>query len=75
MEENLGDILVYQRQDGSPEVEVRLQGETIWLSQKMMADLFERDTDTISLHLANIYKEGELDENRTTEFFSVVQTK
>ena len=39
----------------------------------MMAELFERDTDTISLHLTNIYKEGELDENRTTEFFSVVQ--
>ncbi|MFI5200880.1 MAG: virulence RhuM family protein [Candidatus Kapaibacterium sp.] len=75
MKENLGDIVVYQREDGSPEVEVRLEGETIWLSQKTMADLFERDTDTIGLHLANIYKEGELDENRTTEFFSVVQNE
>jgi hypothetical protein len=74
-EENFGNIILYQRQDGSADVEVRLEGETIWLSQKMMAELFERDTDTISLHLANIYKEGELNENRTTEVFSVVQSE
>ena len=69
MKESLGNIVVYQREDGSPEVEVRLDGETIWLSQKTMADLFERDTDTIGFHLANIYKEGELDEKSNYRVF------
>lgn len=56
-------------------IEVRLIQETVWLSQKQMAELFEKDTDTIGLHLKNIYKDSELDENSTTEFFSVVQTE
>lgn len=56
-------------------VEVRLIQETVWLSQKQMAELFEKDSDTIGLHLKNIYKESELDENSTTEFFSVVQSE
>lgn len=45
------------------------------ITQKAMADLFECTTDNISLHLKNIYKEEELDKNRTTEFFSVVQNE
>ena len=45
------------------------------ITRKAMADLFECTTDNISLHLKNIYKKEELDENRTTEFFSVVQNE
>jgi len=68
-----GQILLYQDRDGKTEVEVSLRDETVWLSQKQMASLFDKDTDTIGLHLRNIFEEGELDEAATTEDSSVVQ--
>ncbi|HSW69438.1 MAG TPA: type IV secretion system DNA-binding domain-containing protein [Gammaproteobacteria bacterium] len=54
-------------------VEVRLSKDTLWLSQKMIADVFETSTDNIGLHLKNIYQEDELEEKATTEESSVVQ--
>ena len=66
-------IEIYQSQDGQTEVQVKFENETVWLSQKQMAQLFEKDTDTVGLHLQNIYKSGELDEISTTEESSVVQ--
>jgi len=54
-------------------VQVRLEGETLWLSQAQMAQLFDTSTDNISLHLKNIYSQGELEEKATTEDFSVVR--
>jgi prophage maintenance system killer protein len=70
---NNSDIKIYQSQDGQTEVQVRFENETVWLSQKQMSQLFDKDTDTIGLHLKNIYKSGELDEISTTEESSVVQ--
>ncbi len=70
-----GDIVIYQAQDGTVELDVRLTRESLWLSQKQMALLFEKDTDTIGLHLRNVFKEGELEETTTTEEYSVVQTE
>jgi prophage maintenance system killer protein len=67
------DIKIYQLQDGQTEVQVRFDNETVWLSQKQMGQLFDKDTDTIGLHLINIYKSGELKEISTTEESSVVQ--
>lgn len=67
------EIKIYQLNDGQAEVQVKFENETVWLSQKQMAQLFDKDTDTISLHLKNIYKSGELDEISTTEDSSVVQ--
>lgn len=55
------------------QVEVKLSGETIWLTQKQMAELFEKDIDTIGLHIKNIYNSKELRRKVTTEDFSVVQ--
>ena len=52
-------------------LEVRFQDETVWLTQKMMAELFQCSTDNISLHLKNIFKDGELEEKAVTEEFSV----
>jgi prophage maintenance system killer protein len=72
---NTGEIVIYQTDDGSVQTEVRLVSETLWLSQKMMSELFDKDSDTIGLHLKNIYQEQELDESATAEFFSVVQTE
>ncbi len=54
------------------EVAITFKKESVWLSQKQMAELFDKDTDTIGLHLKNIFIESELDESSTTEFFSVV---
>jgi len=68
-----GEILLYQAVDGTVELDVRLERESIWLSQKQMALLFGKDTDTIGLHLRNIFKDGELVETATTEESSVVQ--
>lgn len=67
------NIEIYQSEDGQTHIEIRLEHDTLWLSQAQMAALFDKDTDTIGLHLKNIFKEGELDENATTEEFSVVR--
>lgn len=68
-----GDFLLYQTEDGKSRIEVRMQRETVWLTQKQMSELFSKDTDTIGLHIRNIYKEGELIPEGTTEESSVVQ--
>lgn len=66
-------IEIYRSDDGQAQIEVRFTEDTIWLSQKQMADLFGKDSDTIGLHLKNIFNEGELEEKATTEESSVVQ--
>ncbi|MCF8305496.1 MAG: virulence RhuM family protein [Ignavibacteriales bacterium] len=66
-------IEIYRTADDQTEVIVQFDENTVWLSQKQMAELFVKDTDTIGLHLKNIYSESELNELSTTEFFSVVQ--
>lgn len=70
-----GEIVLYQPDELAAHIEVRIddEQETIWLTQKQMGLLFDKDSDTIGLHLKNIYAEQELDENATTELFSVVQ--
>lgn len=65
------NIILYQ--DGEIELKVSIEKETIWLSQSQISDLFDTSTDNVSLHLKNIYKEKELEENSTTENFSVVR--
>jgi hypothetical protein len=55
-----GDFLLYQTSDGTTRIEVRMQDETVWLSQKQMAELFQKDVRTINEHLKNIFAEGEL---------------
>jgi hypothetical protein len=69
------EIILYQSNELTENIEVRIdeKKETIWLTQKQMGVLFDKDTDTIGLHLKNIYAEEELIENSTTELFSVVQ--
>jgi prophage maintenance system killer protein len=66
-------IKIFQAQDGKTEIQVVVQAESVWLSQKQMSELFEKDSDTIGLHLRNIYKSRELGEKATTEKYSVVQ--
>ncbi|MDO9512103.1 MAG: RhuM family protein [Bacteroidales bacterium] len=67
------EIKIYQSENGQAEVHVKFDKETVWLSQKQMAQLFGKDVDTIGLHLRNIYKSEELEESATAEESSVVQ--
>jgi outer membrane lipoprotein-sorting protein len=69
------EIILYRPNELANHIEVRVDNEkdTIWLTQKQMGILFEKDSDTIGLHLKNIFEEQELDENSTSELFSVVQ--
>lgn len=53
-------LILYQAEDGSTRVEMRLANETVWLIQKQMAELFQKDLCTINEHIQNIYAEGEL---------------
>lgn len=61
------DFLVFTKQSGEDGIEVRVHDEDVWLTQKGMAQLFDCSSDNISLHLKNIFKTGELDENSVTE--------
>lgn len=66
-------IEIYTSGDGQTQIEIRLEQDTLWLSQAQMATLFDKDSDSIGLHLKNIYTEGELDAAATTEESSVVR--
>lgn len=69
------EIIIYQDEKGNTNIDVRLENETIWLTQKQMAELFERDVRTINEHIINVYDEGELDETSTIRKFRIVQTE
>ena len=60
MGENQSDILLYQAEDGSTKIQVRLQEDTVWLSQAQLCELFQKSKATISEHIKNIFQEGEL---------------
>ena len=73
MTNDKGQILLYQTPDGESRIEVRLQGETVWLSLDQMAELFQRNKSTISRHIKNVFEEGELQPDTTIAFFATVQ--
>ncbi|MBL7205779.1 MAG: hydroxyacid dehydrogenase, partial [Desulfobacteraceae bacterium] len=62
--ESGGEFLLYQTEDGRSRIEVRMQGETVWLTQDQMAQLFCKAKSTINEHIKNIFKEGELVEEQ-----------
>lgn len=67
------NFVIYENEECNVNIDVVLKDETIWLTQKSMAELFDTSVDNISLHLKNIYKEMELDKIATTEEISIVQ--
>lgn len=69
----MSEVLIYEAENGQTRVDVRLDAETVWLTQRQMGELLDTSTDNISLHLKNIFADSELDEVATTEDFSVVQ--
>lgn len=70
---NKGEIVIYKTEDGKSQLEVQLDNETVWLSQKQIADLFRKDPRTISMHIRNIFKEKELDKKSTISKYESVQ--
>jgi len=62
-------IIIYDTQDGETKVEVLMNDETVWLSQKQMSELFDKDRKTITEHIGNVFKEGELEENSVCRKF------
>lgn len=71
--ENKSELVLYQTEDGKTRLEVRLQDETVWLTQKMMAVLFQTTIPNINMHIKNIFSEGELDRKATIKDFLIVQ--
>ena len=73
MNESKNSIIIYQPHADQPAIAVRIEGETVWLSQRQMSVLFDTSSDNVGLHLKNIYADRELLEEATTEDFSVVR--
>jgi len=67
------ELIFYQTEDGRTHLEVRLEENTVWLSQKLIADLFQKDVRTINEHILNIFEEGELLPESTIRKFRIVQ--
>jgi len=64
-----GELLLYQTEDGKTRLQVRLEDETVWLTQSQMADLFQTSIPNVSMHIRNIFREGELKEESVVKDF------
>jgi len=73
-DDSTGNLIIYQTEDGRAQVECRLVDETIWLSQALIGELFDRSKQTISEHLQNLFSEGELDEHSVVRNFRTTAT-
>ena len=71
----MNELILYTTEDGHSQIKLRAKDETVWLSQREMAELFDVSTDNVGLHLKNIYEDGELSREATAEESSVVQTE
>jgi hypothetical protein len=67
------EFLLYQTEDGQTRVQVQVLDETVWLSQRLLAELFQKSVPTINEHIQSIYAEGELDREATIRNFRIVQ--
>ena len=67
------EIVLYQTEDGQTRIECRFENETIWLSQKLIGELFQKDVRTINEHIQNVFAEGELQREATIRKFRIVQ--
>ena len=72
--ESKGEIIIYQTEDGESQLDVRLQDETVWLTQSQLTKLFDRDQSVISRHIKNIFKERELDEKSNMHFLHIANS-
>jgi len=70
--ESVREFLLYQTEDGQVKLEVRLQNETVWLTQQMIAELLQTTVPNISMHIRNIYAEGEPTPEATIKKFWII---
>jgi hypothetical protein len=68
-----GEVVLYQTEDGEVKLEVRLQDETVWLTQQLIAELFQTTVPNISMHIRNIYEEGKLTPEANIKKFLTVR--
>ena len=73
--ENKGNIVIYQSNDGLTKIDVKFEDETVWLTQQQMAELYKTSRTNVVEHIKHIYEEGELDESSTCRNFRQVQTE
>lgn len=73
--QNESDFLMYQTENGDTKIQVRLEDETVWMTQKLMAELFQKGVSTINEHIKNVYAEGELTEEATIRKNRIVQVE
>ena len=67
MSENRGELIMYQTEDGLTRIDVRIESDTVWLTRKQMAELFDRDISVIGRHIRNVFEEGELVEESNVQ--------
>ena len=72
---NKGEIIIYETKDGETSIDVRMEEETVWLTQAQMVDLFQTTKQNVSLHINNVYKENELEKNSTVKEYLTVQNE
>ena len=73
--DNKSELIMYITEDGLAKFDVTFDGDTVWLTQEQMAELFQRDKSTISRHIKNVFDESELDKRSTVAYFATVQTE
>ena len=75
MQKNENNIIIYQDEDGVTKVSVRLVNQDIWLTQNQIAEIYKTTQENISMHIKNIYKDGELENSSTNKKFLLVQNE
>ena len=74
MQDNNSEIILYQTENGQTKLEVRLENETVWLTQQQMSELFQRDRTVITRHVNNVFKENELQEKSNVQFLHIANS-
>jgi hypothetical protein len=75
MSNSNNEIIIYQTQDGKTKIDVNIDNETVWLTQAQMVDLFQTTKQNISLHIKNIFEEGELEQSSTVKKYLTVRNE
>ena len=69
--QNKGEVIIYEMPDGQTSIDVKLENDTVWLTQEQMANLFDKSKSTVNEHIKNIYRESELLEHDTMRKFGI----
>ena len=73
--DNKSEIIIYQTEDGQTKIDVRMEENTVWITQNQIAELFQSTKQNISLHINNVFKEGELSKSSTVKEYLTVENE